>query len=107
MSELNDISKKLLSQLERFEKSASNATNRLKEVETYINKRLQKARGMLPSMEGHSEGWMAKLSLIIDILEEIQRILDKMEDVGASVEPLDEVFMDVEKFTNDFAIANF
>jgi uncharacterized spore protein YtfJ len=42
-----------------------------------------------------------------DILEEIQRILDKMEDVGASVEPPDEVFMDVEKFTNDFAIANF
>ena len=71
----------------------------------YISIRLQKARDLLPAMK-KSNNWMAKLSRVIDILEEIQIILDKMEDVEAVVESTDEILMDMENFTNELAISN-
>jgi len=105
MNELDDISRKLSDQLEEFEKSALNTTDRLRDVEVYISTRLQKARDLLPAMK-KSDNWMARLSRVIDILEEIQTILDKMEDVEAAVEPADEILMDMEKFTDELAISN-
>lgn len=106
MDEFSDISKRLTKQLDRFEKNASNTADRLKGVEFYINKKLEKARELLPDMEG-SKNWMSKLSRIIDILEEVQRVLDRMDDVEAIVEPSDEVFMDMESLSDGFSFANF
>lgn len=105
MNNLDDISKKLADQLEEFEKSALDTTDRLRDVEVYISTRLQKARNLLPAMK-KSDNWMAKLSRVIDIFEEIQTILDKMGDVEAAVEQTDEILMDMENFTNEFAISN-
>lgn len=106
MNELDDISRKLLNQLEMYEKSAVNTVSKLKEVEEYISTRLKKARVLLPSMK-QSNNWMTKLSRVIDILEEIQRVLDKMEDVGAVFEPVDEISMSsIEGFLDESTIAN-
>lgn len=105
MTDLDRISEKLSDQLEEYEKSALNTTDRLKEVEEYINSRLRRARKILLLLK-QSSNWMAKLSRVIDILEEIQCIMDRIEDVEAATEPADEILMDVESFSNEFAISD-
>lgn len=93
MVDVNSISEKLRRQLSVIEKDATEASNRIRNVESYIDCRIKRVKKLLHLMK-KSDDWMQKLSRVIDMLGDVQRVVEKIEEVEFAVTPVDEVSLD-------------
>ena len=88
MADVNYISKKLVDQLRLLETNASETANRFKDVETYIECRLRKLKQMIPLA---SNDWANELSNIIDLFDEVQKVLEKVDELEGTIIDVQEV----------------
>lgn len=90
MADINCISEKLVGQLKLLETSASETTHRFKDVESYINKRIKKLRKIIP-LVSKSNDWAFRLSAVIDLFDDIQKVLEKVDELEGSIVSVQEV----------------
>jgi hypothetical protein len=93
MIDFNSISEELGSQFNVIEKDAQAAAERIKNVEGYINCRIVRAKKLIHLMK-NSKNWANKLPRIINILGDVQRMVDKIEEVEISMTPIEEICID-------------
>ena len=93
MTNFDSISKQLVKQISVMEKNVKTATDRMRNVEAYINCRVIRVRRLIHLMK-KSKDWTNKLSRVVNILGDIQMMVDKIEDVEASIAPIEEVCID-------------
>lgn len=78
-----DIYHNLSIQVGKIEKDFEQTISRLKDVDEYIGSRLRRAKKIVKLMPNTPE----KLYIVIDILGEINRIIEKMEEVEGMFAP--------------------
>jgi hypothetical protein len=86
MEQVN-IYQNLNDQIGLIEKDFKETVSRLKGVDSYIVSRLKRAKKIIKTMP-KAANWMEKLSTVIDILGEINRVIEKMEEVEGVVVPI-------------------
>ena len=86
MVDTNGIPKNLAVLLKSLESDVSKTTHRFKDVEKYINKRARKLQKLVPLI-AKSKNW----NKLFDLYEEIQKILEKVEDLEGSIKDGQEV----------------
>ena len=84
MDNINCISTNLANQLKLLENNVLETTNRFKDVQIYINRRLKKLKRMVPLIT-KSNDWTNKLSSIIDLFDEVQRVLEKVDELDGTI----------------------
>ena len=85
MEQVN-IYQNLDNQIGLIEKDFKETISRLKSVDDHIALQLKKVKKIIRTMP-KSANWMEKLSMVIDILGEVNRIIEKMEEVEGAVIP--------------------
>lgn len=80
---MNDVSQRVEKQLSHFEEVAREANSRIQRIEHSLNSKLIFARKLLLLMKSHKNPMI--LYQIVDVLEDIQRISDKL--MGIDITP--------------------
>jgi len=77
-------------QISQIERDFKETISRLKGVDEYIASRLKRAKRLIGTMPNNPD-WIEKLYIVIDILEEVNRIIEKMGEVEGILMPVDVV----------------
>lgn len=97
----NIFSKKLEEQLNLLEGNVSQVSNHMRDIENYMNVRINKLRNLIQLTK--SKNWTDGLAVAVDLFDEIQRVIDRVKDIEdnvISLNPVDEVLIDSVKFIN-------
>jgi hypothetical protein len=80
MDDINKIENNLEKQLKILETDVVKTSYKLKTMEKYIGIRMKRLNRLVPSLS-QSKNWANRLSHIIDLFDEIQVVLAKMDEV--------------------------
>lgn len=90
MDDINKIENNLSKQLKILETDVIKTGNKLKIMEKYIGIRVKRLNRLVPTLS-QSKNWANRLSHIIDLFDEIQIVLEKMNEVDDSLIEVREV----------------
>lgn len=94
MVDINGISKNLVNQFDLLKTDITQATERFKDVEFYINCRIKKLKRLIPVIEKTKS--FEKLSAVIDLFGEVRAVLEKMDELEGSINKIKEVPIEIE-----------
>ena len=94
MNEVEKFCERLNIQIQELEKSADKVKTRLQNIESYINARVNRAKKLMPIDK--STDWINKTSIVINIISDIQRAIEKVDEVDFTVIKGDVCIDDVE-----------
>lgn len=92
MADVNHISEKLEGQFKLLEINALETAHRFKDVESYINKKIKKLKRIIP-LVSKSHNWAVRLSTVIDLFDDIQKVLEKVDELEGSIINIQEIAM--------------
>ena len=89
---IDNVVERIKLQLGAFEKTVSEARVRIDHVERVFNRRIKQVRRFVKLMEHSKE--INMLTKIVDILNDIERIVDKLDSVDITLISPDEISLE-------------